>query len=60
MKTLRIILKYIRYFFTAKSKHAIQSPFLYEFVTEVMHKKTNNPAYQSINNLRKELYKCEK
>lgn len=34
----RIVLKYIIYFFRAKSRHAVHSPFAYDFVDNVVNK----------------------
>ena len=60
MKTIKLILKYVRYILIAKSKHAAQSPFLYELVTQVIKKKENSKILSNIKSLRKELNKCEK
>ena len=59
MKALQIIFRYIRYFFAAKSKHSAQAPFLYEFITQVIDKKTNNATCRSIEEMRRELCQSE-
>ena len=60
MKALQIIFRYIKYFFTAKSKHSAQAPFLYEFITQVIDKKTNDSTCRSIEVMRQELCRSEK
>jgi predicted O-methyltransferase YrrM len=47
--------KYINYLFSAKTKHGIHSPFVYDFVTTVLNDKKNYPDYDRIKNLRKQL-----
>ena len=59
MKALQIIFRYIKYFFTAKSKHSAQAPFLYELITEVIDKKTNDSTCRSIEVIRQELCRSE-
>ena len=60
MKALQLIFRYIKYFFTAKSKHSAQAPFLYELITKVIDKRTDDSNCQSIETLRKELCKSER
>tara|TARA_X000000368_G_scaffold415489_1_gene407336 strand:- start:1592 stop:2377 length:786 start_codon:yes stop_codon:yes gene_type:complete len=59
MKSLQIIFRYIRYLFTAKSKHSAQAPFLYEFITQVINKKTNDSNCTSIEAMRQDLCQSE-
>jgi predicted O-methyltransferase YrrM len=59
MKTLIFITKYIRYFLKSKSIHSAQSPFLYEFITNILHKKLEDEKCKKIETLRKELCKSE-
>ena len=59
MQTLLFIARYINYFFTAKSKHSAQAPFLYEFITRVLNDKSEGPNCKKIEQLRKELCKSE-
>lgn len=47
--------KYINYLFSAKTKHGIHSPFVYDFVTTVLNNKKSHPDYDRIENLRKQL-----
>ena len=60
MKKLQLLFRYIKYLLTAKSKHTAQAPFLYELITEVIEKRTDNNACKNIESLRKELCKQEK
>ena len=55
MKTLIFITKYIKYFFKSKSIHSAQSPFLYEFISNVLHNKSDDEKSKKIEKLRKEL-----
>ena len=55
MKTLIFISKYIKYFFKSRSIHSAQSPFLYEFITNILHKKSVDEKCKKIETLRKEL-----
>ncbi len=41
-----LVFKYLRYFLKAKSKYDIHSPFLFEFVTQVLNDKTQYPNYK--------------
>ena len=45
MKALRFIVKYMHYFLVAKNEHAIQGPFIFEFVTNVIYGKTENDSW---------------
>ena len=60
MKKLQLILRYIKYFFTAKGKHAAQAPFLYEFITKVINQSSNDENCNRIATLRKELSKSKR
>ena len=56
MNSLIRCIKYLVYIITSKTKHSIHSPYIYEFVTQVINKKSqNNNDYKEINKLRKEL-----
>ena len=59
MNSIILIIKYCKYLFTAKSKHSAHSPFLYEFITKVLHQKSNDNNCKRIEKLRKELCKSE-
>ena len=60
MKSLQIIFRYIQYLFTAKSKHSVQAPFLYELITEVIDNKSNDSNCRSIEAMRQKLCQSEK
>jgi len=60
MKSLQIIFRYIKYLFRAKSKHSAQAPFLYELITKVIDKRTDDNSCKNIEALRKELCKQER
>ncbi|MDC0204534.1 class I SAM-dependent methyltransferase [Flavobacteriales bacterium] len=50
----------MHYFLVAKNEHAIQGPFIFEFVTKVIYGKTKGKNCKAIEGLRKELCKSEK
>jgi len=60
MKKLQLIIRYLRYFFSAKGKHSAHAPFLYTFITKILNEKTENEHCNTIELLRKELFKSEK
>jgi len=60
MKALQLILRYIKYFLTARGGHTAQAPFLYEFITQVINESTDDENCNSIEALRKELCQSEK
>ena len=59
MKTLQLTFRYIKYFFTAKTKHSVQAPFLYEFITIILNKKSDDQNCKDIEQLRRGLCKSE-
>jgi predicted O-methyltransferase YrrM len=61
MNRSRFIKDYIRYYFRAKTKYAIHSPFVFEFVTKVLNqKKVNNEQIENIEKIRRELLHSSK
>ena len=60
MKLLKIIYKYIKYWFISQRIYTIQSPFLYELATQVIRKKTANKSIEEIQHLRNKLSRSEK
>ena len=60
MKTLQFIIRYIKYVLSAKTKHSAQAPFLYEFITKVLNKNSNDSNCKEIEELRKRLCQSEK
>lgn len=59
MKTLHFIFRYIKYVFTAKTKHAAHAPFLYAFITQVLNANSDDAQCKSIEHLRKTLCQSE-
>lgn len=57
MKQLSFILKYIKYYFTANTKHGIHSPFIYKLVIECINAKTPLFISEQIENRRSNLKK---
>ena len=55
MNRYAILWDYICYYFSAKTKHDIHSPFVFEFVTKVLNKKFIDGSAERIEKLRKEL-----
>ncbi len=55
MDILHHILPYIKYYFTAATKYDVHSPFLYNFITQVVEDKTHYEAYDVLENLFSEL-----
>ena len=49
--------KYLHYYLTASNGkgHGIHSPFVFDFIKNVLNDKTSYPAYQSIEKIRKQL-----
>jgi predicted O-methyltransferase YrrM len=61
MNKYRIIKDYIIYYFGAKTKYAIHSPFVFEFVTKILEQKNaRNEQLEKIEKLRKELHSSDK
>jgi len=56
MNKYKVIKEYINYYFEAKTKYSIHSPFVFDFVTNVLEqKKVKNEQLGKIEKLRKEL-----
>lgn len=58
----QIGLKYVNYFFTASNSkgHGMHSPFVFDFIIHVLNDKTQYPAYQQVEDLRKQLIRDQK
>lgn len=55
--SLTLILKYLQYYISASNGkgHGIHSPFVFDFITNVLNDTTHYPAYDQVENLRKRL-----
>lgn len=60
MRKIRLSLKFLSYFFSAKSRFRIHSPFILKFIDNVIKKKNYIPALNKIEVLRNELLKNNK
>lgn len=56
---IRFIGKYLHYYFTASNGkgHGTHSPFVFSFIKNVLNDRTNYPAYEEVESLRKNLRK---
>lgn len=59
MNNLLFISRYIKYIFVSKNKHSAQSPFLYEFITQVLNRNSDDESCKIIEKLRKDLCKSD-
>ncbi|MCD4696248.1 MAG: hypothetical protein K8S16_08390, partial [Bacteroidales bacterium] len=59
MQKLKILFRYISYLQQAKSKFDIHPPFLFDLVTNVFEDSTSYPAYNRVENMKKELLKTK-
>ena len=57
MSAIVYTLNYLKYYFTAQTKHDVHSPFVFDFVTNVINKKNHVAEFDEIEKLRKELLK---
>lgn len=55
MKKVKFILKYFKYYFSAKTKHGIHSPFVFDLATSVLENKNQFYDYEKIEKLRSKL-----
>ena len=55
----QLALKYFKYYFTASNGkgHGIHSPFVFQFITEILNDTTGYPAYKTVETLRTKLKK---
>ena len=59
MKRLRFLLRYIKYYFTAKNKYKIHSPFIYDLLINVIYYDDYEPEFNMIEVIREELEENE-
>ncbi len=55
MKKLKTLIKYLQFILSAKTNHAVHSPFIYNFLQKVVFNKTNSGDLNEIKLLRKKL-----
>ena len=55
MKLILFIIRYLKYVLSARNKYSAQSPFLYEFITKVLNKKSNDNNCKKIDQIRRHL-----
>lgn len=55
----KLAVKYLHYYLNASNSkgHGMHSPFVFEFITKVLNDKIKYPAYQQVEELRKQLLK---
>ena len=59
MKHIIILIKYIGYYITSKNEHSVHSPFVYNFVTNVIYKKSKVRTSKKIKRLKQQLFKLK-
>ncbi len=52
---LRIVIKYLKYFFSSVGAHGVHSPFVYQLLTTIIQDKRQYPTYAKVEKLRKNL-----
>lgn len=57
MNKMALLRNYLHYFFSAKTRYGIHSPFVFDFVNNVVNKKTGYKEVSDIEAIRKELKK---
>lgn len=60
MKQLSFLIKYLKYWFSAKNAHGIHSPFVFSLYNEVIHKKGSYYVFDQIEQLRRKLLASQK
>lgn len=55
MKTIKFILRYIKYYFSARTKYSIHSPFVFDLITKVLEDKHLYSDYNKVEAIRKKL-----
>lgn len=60
MRNLRIFFKYIKFWFTAKTKFSVHSPFVYSFITDVLQNNAKFYAYGEVESIRQSMLQNKK
>jgi predicted O-methyltransferase YrrM len=55
VNNLKLIIAYLHYYFFSKTKFNVHSPFVFNFITEILEDKKAYPEYQLMNKLSKTL-----
>jgi len=56
-RSVQISIAFLRHIMTAGNEHDVHSPFVFKLLTEGIYKKIEDPAFEKIENIRKELLK---
>lgn len=56
-RSLHISIDFLRHVFTSGNEHDVHSPFVFKLLTEGIYKNDHDPAFEKIENIRKELLK---
>ena len=59
MKHIKILIKYICYYITSKNEHSVHSPFVYNFVVNVIYNKNQIEDLKKIKLLKQKLIKSK-
>ena len=59
MKHIKILIKYIWYYITSNNEHSVHSPFVYNFVTNVIYNKKQSENFEKIKRLKQQLFKSK-
>ncbi len=60
LEKLKLIFRYISYYFRAKTYYKVHSPFVFEFCEEVLEDDRHYYAFELLEGMRKELYKNDR
>jgi|SRR6185436_19370465 len=60
MPNIRYAFNFLKYYLLAQTKYDIHSPFVFDFVTDVVNKKNHAPEFDQVENLRKVLLNNDK
>ena len=56
MKFLKLAIRYLKYLFTSQNNSSLHSPHVYEFVTNIIYRKSKSSSVRDIDKLRSLLY----